>query len=96
MSAKKKLTRAVKARATWNGYTVEWMAYGLRFPTSSLDEDCYIVPAAEYERLTKVDKLAGKLMQHANCLLKRHKCTEYEPIVLALMELASEPTARKK
>lgn len=57
----KKLTRAVKARATWNGFVGEWTAWGLRFPTSSLDTECYIMPAAEYERLTrKAAKRGGR------------------------------------
>lgn len=56
----KKLTRAVKGRAVWNGYTEEWIAYGLRFPASELDEDCFIVPRAEYERLTRKAAKRGR------------------------------------
>lgn len=91
---KTKLKRARKAWAHWNTVARGWWAW--QGAKGGGEEPCYIVPAAEYERLAKVDKLAGRLMQHANCLLKRHKCTEYEPLVLALMELASEPTARKQ
>jgi ribosomal protein L17 len=53
------------------------------------------VPAAEYERLAKVDKLAGRLMQHAACITMHKKCKEMEPIVEKLVRVASEPTLKK-
>ena len=51
----KKLTRAVKSRAglTLHGY---WTAG----PGHDADNPCYIVPAAEYERLTRKAAKRGR------------------------------------
>ena len=43
-------------------------------------EPCYIVPAAEYERLTKADKLAAQLMEHEACVSECDKCKERRKI----------------
>lgn len=51
----KKLRRAVKAHCIHKGI---WRAYsGLK---DTALEPCYIVPAAEYERLTKAAKRGGR------------------------------------
>ena len=90
---KTKLKRARKAWAHWNTVARGWWAWhGAKY---SAQEPCYIVPAAEYERLAKVDKLAGRLMQHAACITSHKRCSATSDIVDKLMRVASEPTARK-
>jgi hypothetical protein len=88
---KTKLKRACKA---WASQTIH--GYWQASPASFGAEPCYIVPAAEYERLAKVDKLAGRLMQHAACITSHKRCSATSDIVDKLMRVASEPTARKK
>lgn len=91
---KTKLKRARKAWAHWNTVARGWWAW--HGAKGGGEDPCYIVPAAEYERLAKVDKLAGQLMQHAACITMHKKCKEMEPIVEKLVRVASEPTARKQ
>lgn len=82
-----KLTKAVKAWAHWNTMSGDWWAW------TGIKDDAhvpvYIVPAAEYERLTKVDKLAAQLMEHEACVSECDKCKERRKISDQLARVVS-------
>ncbi len=48
-----------------------------------------LVPAAEYERLTKVDNLAAQLMEHEACVSECDKCKERRKISDKLARVVS-------
>ncbi len=80
-----KLTKAVK---TYARQSISGCFHG-RPEKEYGDEDAYIVPAAEYERLTKVDKLAAQLMEHEACVSECDKCKERRKISDKLARVVS-------